>query len=69
MKDYQTIPELFYSVINNNLNKGILNFKKDNFSILYIYINENDQSECIRKEIRVWKYFSAFPDDSPANPT
>ncbi len=29
------------------------NYKKDTFSILYIHIDENNQSECIRKEIRV----------------
>ena len=29
------------------------NYKKDNFSILYIHIDENNQSACIRKEIRV----------------
>ena len=29
------------------------NYKKDNFSILYVHIDENNQSKCIRKEIRV----------------
>ena len=32
---------------------GSGNFKKDNFSILYIYINENNQSDYIRKNIIV----------------
>ena len=28
--NYKTIPEMFFSVINSNINKNIMNYKKDN---------------------------------------
>ena len=36
------------------------NYKKDNFSILYIYINENKKSDYKKKYINVWNYVCSY---------